>query len=102
MSITQEDIRNLDGYLGLTPCPEDFDDFWAERMAEAEAVPLEYTITQATEVPSFDTCRDLDLWFTGMGGAKIYAKYLHPANEGPVPLVLQFHGYPGSSRSWLE
>ena len=102
MSMTQEDIRNLDGYLGLTPCPEDFDDFWAERMAEAEAVPLEYTITQATEVPSFDTCRYLDLWFTGMGGAKIYAKYLHPASEGPVPLVLQFHGYPGSSRSWLE
>jgi cephalosporin-C deacetylase-like acetyl esterase len=22
--------------------------------------------------------------------------------DAPVPLVLQFHGYPGSSRSWLE
>ena len=60
MAMTQEDIKNLDGYLGLTPCPEDFDQFWAERMAQADAVPLEYTITQAREVPSFDTCRYLD------------------------------------------
>ena len=102
MSMTEADIEKLDGYWGLTPCPEDFDDFWALRMAEADAVELSYSITQAKEVPSFDTCRYLDLHFTGIGGAKLYAKYLHPVSEKPVPLVLQFHGYPGSSRSWLE
>ena len=102
MSMTEKEILELDGYMGLTPCPEDFDEFWATRMEEADAIPLEYTITQAKEVPSFATCRYLDLWFTGMGGAKIYAKYLHPVSDGPVPLVLQFHGYPGASRSWLE
>ena len=42
------------------------------------------------------------LWFTGMGGARIYAKYLRPKSDKPLPLVLQFHGYPGASRSWLE
>ena len=102
MSMTEADIEKLDGYWGLTPCPEDFDDFWALRMAEADAVELSYVISQAKEVPSFDTCRYLDLYFTGIGGAKLYAKYLHPVSEKPVPLVLQFHGYPGASRSWLE
>lgn len=100
--MTEQDIFDLDGYLGTTPCPADFDSFWALRMAEADRIPLDYSITQAKEVPSFETCRYLDLWFTGVGGAKIYAKYLLPVSEEKVPLVLQFHGYPGASRSWLE
>ena len=71
-------------------------------MAEADAVPLDYTVTQAKEVPSWDICDFLDLWFTGMAGARIYAKYLRPHSDKPVPLVLQFHGYPGASRSFAE
>lgn len=100
--MTEADIQNLEGYLGLTPMPEDFDAFWDARMAEADRIPLEYTLEQAKEVPSFQTCQYLDLWFTGMDGARVYAKYLKPRSETPVPLVLQFHGYPGASRSWLE
>lgn len=102
MSMTKEEIYALDGYLGTTPMPDDFDAFWAARMAEADQIPLDYTLTQAKEVPSFDTCDYLDLWFTGMGGARVYAKYLKPRVQKPIPLVLQFHGYPGASRSWLE
>lgn len=37
-----------------------------------------------------------------MAGARIYAKYLRPHSDKPVPLVLQFHGYPGASRSFAE
>lgn len=88
-------------YTGLTPVPDDFDAFWAERMAEADAVELDYEIS-ASEIPSFDTVDYLDLWFTGMGGARLYAKYVKPRSEEPVPLVLQFHGYPGATRSWFE
>lgn len=101
-SMTAEEIADLSGYLGTTPIPGDFDSFWEARMAEADNFLLEYTITQAKEVPSFDTCQYLDLWFTGMDGGRIYAKYLKPVHREPVPLVLQFHGYPGASRSWLE
>lgn len=100
--MTAEEIENLSGYFGATPIPEDFDDFWAARMEEADQIPLEFSVTQSEEVPSFDTCDYLDLRFTGMGGARLYAKYLKPHADGPVPLVLQFHGYPGASRSWLE
>lgn len=102
MSMTAEDIRNLDDYYGITPMPEDFDTFWEARMEEADAVELQYSITQAKEVPSFASCEYLDLWFVGIGGARIYAKYLKPKCKTNIPLVLQFHGYPGASRSWLE
>ena len=100
--MTFEEIEALSDYHGLTPLPEGFDAFWEERMAEADAVPLEWEVVQAHEVPSFDTCEYLDLWFVGMGGARIYAKYVRPTLPGPLPLVLQFHGYPGASRSFFE
>ncbi|MBQ9620667.1 MAG: acetylxylan esterase, partial [Atopobiaceae bacterium] len=81
--------------MGMTPVPADFDAFWQERMAEADAVDLDYEI-MPSEIDPFDTVDYLDLWFTGMGGARIYAKYVKPRSDAPVPLVLQFHGYPGS------
>ena len=88
-------------YRGTTPRPADFDAFWDARMAEADAVPLCYAV-EPSEIPAYPTCEYLNLWFTGMGGARIYAKYLRPKSDKPLPLVLQFHGYPGASRSWLE
>lgn len=100
--MTAQEIEAFGSYYGATPKPDDFEAFWQARMAEADEVPLQYTITQAKEVPSWETCDFLDLWFTGMAGARIYAKYLHPRLAGPIPLVLQFHGYPGASRSFAE
>ena len=100
--MTASEIEALGGYYGATPKPADFEAFWQARMAEADAVPLDYTVTQAKEVPSWDGCDFLDLWFTGMAGARIYAKYLRPHSDKPVPLVLQFHGYPGASHSFAE
>ena len=100
--MTASEIEALGGYYGATPKPADFEAFWQARMAEADAVPLDYTVTQAKEVPSWDICDFLDLWFTGMAGARIYAKYLRPHSDKPVPLVLQFHGYPGASCSFAE
>lgn len=101
MSVTALDIKALGDYMGSTPIPTDFDDFWKERIAEADAVSLSYEIT-CSEIPDFDTCVYRDVWFQGINGNRIYAKYLKPVTDHPVPLVLQFHGYPGASRSWLE
>ena len=83
------------------PRPSDFDLFWKDRMAEADAVELDYAI-EAASVADSATCRFFDLWYTGMCGARLHAKYLKPVSEEPMPLVLQFHGYPGASRSWFE
>lgn len=99
--MTEEEIEQLHDYHGLTPMPEDFDAFWDQRIAEADAVPLQYEFTQS-EIPAFPTCDFLTLWYKGMGGAKLCAKYLKPKTQKKIPLVLQFHGYPGATRSWLE
>ena len=101
MPVTEQEIRRLGDYVGATPAPADFDAFWSKRMAEADRVPLDFAVTPS-EIPPFHTCEYLDLWFRGMGGAQLYAKYVKPRAARPVPLVLQFHGYPGASRSWLE
>lgn len=93
--------RPEEQYLGTTPRPKDFDAFWETRMAEADGVTLEYRFTPS-QIPMYPTCAYVDLWFHGMKGAKLYARYVRPRREKPMPLVLQFHGYPGASRSWLE
>ena len=97
-------LAELEACTGRNPIPADFDDFWAARIAEADQVPLEYEILPSDEIPEFDTCTYHDLYFTGMGGARIYAKYAVPKSpDGSlVPIVLQFHGYPGCTRSWAE
>ena len=121
MTLSAEALASLADYHGATPVPEDFDDFWAERMAEADAIPLSWELKRAdVAMGGADLAPEalgdapmelFDLAFTGMGGARLHAKYLRPtgalaaeapAGAGEVPLVLQFHGYPGTSRSWLE
>jgi cephalosporin-C deacetylase len=43
------------------------------------------------------------LTFTGVGGARVHAKYLRPrAAREPHPAVLLFHGYSGSSGDWTD
>ena len=55
------------------PRPSDFDLFWKDRMAEADAVELDYAI-EAASVADSATCRFFDLWYTGMCGARLHAK----------------------------
>ncbi len=91
----------MEDYFGTNPMPQDFELFWETRMNEAEQVPLSFTLSPAG-FPEYETVGFYELWFTGINGEKVYAKYLKPKTQAHIPLVLQFHGYPGASRSWLE
>lgn len=102
MPSAQELQHQFGEYRGAMPCPSDFDLFWKDRMAEADAVGLDYARSRRHRSPMPATCQLFDLWYTGMCGARLHAKYLKPVSDEPVPLVLQFHGYPGASRSWFE
>lgn len=43
------------------------------------------------------------LFFTGVGGARVHAKLLRPANAAaPHPAALLFHGYTGDSGDWFD
>lgn len=94
-------IEELQEYTGSTPCPADFQEFWDRKIREAWEHPLNYTITPS-EIPASPCTRYYDVWMEGIGGGKLYAKYVLPISKKPVPVVLQFHGYPGSSRGWFE
>lgn len=94
-------IDVLRSYCGADPCPVDFEQFWARRVSEADAHNAAFRLESADSFAgaSFDA---YDLWFDGMRAARLHAKYLRPRTSDRVPLVLQFHGYPGASRSWFE
>jgi cephalosporin-C deacetylase len=93
-------LSELRLYPGRNPRPADFDEYWRRGLAELAAVDPQPTLTPAAfSTPGADC---FDLWFTSVGGARIYAKYLRPKTPGPHPAVLQFHGYSGHSGDWFD
>lgn len=91
-------LEQLYTYAGRNPRPADFDGYWDRGLAELpdpqmDLKPAEFRAASAD-------C--LDLWFTGIGGAKIYAKYVRPRADQPAPAILMFHGYSVSSGDWLD
>jgi cephalosporin-C deacetylase len=92
-------IEQLTTYQGTNPRPDDFDQFWDKSLAEmrsldpnVELIPAEF---QAPNVACFH------LYFTGVGGARVHAKLLRPAQvSAPRPAILQFHGYSADSGDW--
>ena len=91
-------MEQLLHYAGRNPKPADFEAFWDDGIQEMHALdPQIELLPRAIDAP-FAQC--FDLFFTGTGGARVYAKYIRPAqiNE-PIPAILQFHGYSGASDS---
>lgn len=101
MSSKSIPLEELNSYTGSTPCPPDFREFWDERVREAWSLPLNYSVKPA-ELPGNGYIRFYDVWLDGVNGSKLHAKYVLPVSEEKVPVVLQFHGYPGASRGWFE
>ncbi|MDF7808576.1 acetylxylan esterase [Pontiellaceae bacterium B12219] len=93
--------EELNTYSGTNPRPDDFDAFWETALAEMDAVNPEIEITPAAFQVPFASCSDL--WFTGVGGARVHAKLLQPKNiTSPGPAVLMFHGYTSYCGDWAE
>ncbi|MGI5878120.1 MAG: acetylxylan esterase [Christensenellales bacterium] len=101
MPIIDMPLEKLRVYQGVNPCPEDIDAFWDASLTEMRALDPQVTLKSAEFTAPFAEC--FDLTFTGVGGARVYAKYLRPKGDaGPHPAVLQFHGYSGSSGDWVS
>ncbi|MBL9215577.1 MAG: acetylxylan esterase [Opitutaceae bacterium] len=93
-------LSELRNYSGRNPRPADFDAYWDRALRELATVDPRPELKPAGFAAPGVEC--FDLWFTGVGGARVYAKYLRPARPGPHPAVLQFHGYYGSSGEWFD
>ena len=94
-------IEQLKTYRGKNPCPSDFNPFWDKSLMEMKVVdPQVELITAEFQAPNVEC---FHLFFTGVGGARIHAKLLRPANApAPHPAILLFHGYTGDSGDWFD
>lgn len=102
MPLVDKPLHELREYYGISPKPGNFDEYWAAALAEVEATDPEPELKPTPELNTRNS-EAFELWFTGVGGARIFAKYLRPRNAPrPHPAVLFFHGYTGHSGEWSD
>jgi len=108
MPLTNELLAELHKYQGRNPRPHDFEAYWDAALRELDATDPKPELIPSKEISPRNS-EAFDLWFTGVGGARVYAKYLRPKNRaadthsnGKCPALLQFHGYSGSSGQFLS
>jgi cephalosporin-C deacetylase len=93
--------EKLQTYQGRTPKPKDFDAFWDRGLREIKALGTKAQIVPASFQASFAKCSDL--YFTGVGSARVHAKLLEPSRpQKSHPGLVAFHGYSGSSGDWHD
>lgn len=101
MPLVDMPLSQLKTYTGINPCPHDMDQFWDNSIAEMHAIDPQVELVPAEFQVPFAEC--FDLYFTGMHGARVHAKYLRPKHSpAPHPAVLMFHGYTGDCGEWAE
>ena len=101
MPLIDKPLAELRTYTGRNPRPADFDSFWNDSLAELRALDAKIELRPAQFTAPGVDC--FDLFFTGVGGSRIHAKYLRPqAAPRPHPAVILFHGYSGNSGDWFE
>jgi len=94
-------LEDLYSYQGTNPRPDDFDVFWNQSLAEMQAIDPQLKLIPADFEHPIADC--FHLYFTGVGGARIHAKFLKPkAITSPTPAILMFHGYSMNSGEWLD
>ncbi len=77
------------------------EEYWAAALAEMHAADPQLELIRRPFRAEFAEC--YDMYFTGVRGARIHAKYLRPAGVStPHPAVLMFHGYSGDSGDWAD
>lgn len=93
-----EKTKPLFEYTGISPKPADFDKFWDDSLLEmriidpkAEFIPAKW---------NFRNCDAFDLFYTGIGGARVHAKYLRPKGKENCPVIFTFHGYSALSEEF--
>lgn len=99
MPLIDMPLSELRKYRGRSPRPGDFDAFWARALKEMRGTNPMLEMKPAEFQAPCAEC--FDLYFTGVRGARIHAKYLRPRRAGrPHPAVVQFHGYSGDCGDW--
>jgi cephalosporin-C deacetylase len=101
MPVFEMPLEELRRYQGINPRPEDFEEYWRRALGELQGRDEEFELIPAEFQSAAAEC--FDLYFSGVGGARIHAKYLRPkAAAKPHPALLLFHGYTMNSGNWQD
>ena len=103
MPMFEMPMSKLKKYKGTNPRPKDMDSFWDDSLAEMHKLGTRAELKPAAFTAPNAEC--FDLWFTGVKGARIHAKYLRPRNiprGRRLPALCQFHGYTGNCGDWAD
>jgi cephalosporin-C deacetylase len=94
-------FEQLQTYSGTNPRPADFDLFWEKNLQEMRAIDAQVELIPAKfQVPGVECAH---LYFTGVEGARVHAKFLRPKTiASPRPAILFFHGYSNNSHDWSD
>lgn len=99
MPLFEMPLDELRVYRGRNPRPADFDEYWERALAEAAAVDPAPVFQPTSFEGVVAECSDL--WFTGVGGARVHARFWQPrGGAAPHPALLHFHGYSGRAPDW--
>lgn len=101
MAVFDLPLSELARYPGRNPRPADFDRYWDEALQELGQTPARPQLRRNPECAS-PKAECFDLWFHGVGGVRVYAKYLRPKGAKNLPAVLLFHGYSANSGDWFD
>ena len=101
MPLFEMPLEQLEAYPGRNPKPDDFDAYWERGLEEMRGLDGQVELAPASFQTPFAEC--FHLYFTGVGGARVHAKYLRPRQARAAhPAVVQFHGYSGNSGDWQD
>ena len=99
MSVETMSFAEMEKYQGTNPKPGDFETFWERGLAQAREAGASCELVPAKfQVPGAEC---FHLFFSGVDGARIHAKYLRPFKTTEKhPVIFMFHGYTGDSGDW--
>lgn len=101
MPLIDMPLEELARYQGRNPRPLDFDEYWERALAELERVEPNVELVPARFQTPFAEC--FHLYFTGVRGSRLHAKYLRPRQRrGKGPALLEFHGYTSNSGDFVS
>ena len=100
MPVFEMPLEQLRSYSGRNPRPADFDAYWDRGIRELDSIDPRPELVAHPSPARFAEC--FDLWFTGVGNARIHCKYVRPRAGGPHPALLEFHGYSANAGDWFD
>ena len=101
MPVLDMPLEKLREYRGVNPRPQDFDTYWDESLQEMHGIAPDPEYREAEFQAPGVHCQDL--FFTGVGGARVHARLVCPPEDGKKhPALLMFHGYTGAAPDFFS